>query len=101
MSRRRAPSPRERARWRRIQELFHRAADLAPHERRALLDTECAGDADLRREVESLLESDVEAETVLTRVVATTLAGFLRELYSDPNAPGDEPESGPMGKKKD
>ncbi len=101
MSRRRAPSRLERARWRRIQELFHSAADLDPERRRAFLDNECAGEAELRAEVESLLAADVEAEAVLTRIVASTLASFLRELYGDPTALDDEPQAGPTGKKKD
>jgi eukaryotic-like serine/threonine-protein kinase len=45
-------------RWARIKELFEAAADLAPNERAALLSNECDGDTALRREVESLVESD-------------------------------------------
>jgi serine/threonine-protein kinase len=45
-------------RWARIKELFEAAADLAPNERATLLTNECDGDTTLRREVESLLESD-------------------------------------------
>jgi len=46
-------------RWRRIKELFAAAAELGEAEREALLDRECAGDADVRREVESLLRARV------------------------------------------
>src|SRR5579871_5861254 len=42
-------------RWQRIKELVGEAALQAPADRRAFLDAACAGDADLRREVESLL----------------------------------------------
>ncbi len=42
-------------RWQRIKELFHAAAELAPVERAAFLDASCAGDAEARAEVESLL----------------------------------------------
>jgi eukaryotic-like serine/threonine-protein kinase len=44
--------------WQQIQELFLQAADLTPRQQQAFLDTACAGDPQLRREVESLLESD-------------------------------------------
>jgi len=43
------------ARWRRVEETFQAAADRRPEERAAFLAMACAGDEDLRREVESLL----------------------------------------------
>ena len=42
-------------RYRRAREIFVQAIELAPAERARLLDADCAGDADLRSEVESLL----------------------------------------------
>jgi serine/threonine protein kinase len=42
-------------RLRQIEALFHRARERTPPERDALLASECAGDSELRREVESLL----------------------------------------------
>lgn len=45
-------------RWARVKQLFDAAADLGPNERSALLDHECRDDTTLRREIESLLESD-------------------------------------------
>jgi serine/threonine protein kinase len=42
----------------RVEELFHRTADLAPAEQAALLDAECGGDAELRAAVEELLRND-------------------------------------------
>jgi serine/threonine-protein kinase len=44
--------------WRRIEELFHAALELAPAERAAFLDQHCAGDAALARHVERLLAAD-------------------------------------------
>jgi len=55
-----ALEPEER--WRRVEDLFHRASECALEERSALLQECCAGDRDLRAEVESLLEADSEAE---------------------------------------
>jgi len=45
----------ERERWRQIEEIVQSAIDCAPPERSALLDSACGGDAELRREVDSLL----------------------------------------------
>jgi hypothetical protein len=44
--------------WSRLEDLFHRAAALPPSDRAAFLDSECAGDAALRADVESLLGHD-------------------------------------------
>jgi serine/threonine-protein kinase len=41
--------------YERLTELFHAALEIAPDERAAVLDQVCDGDADLRRELESLL----------------------------------------------
>jgi len=44
-------------RWNRIQALFEAARVLEPADRRAVLDREYATDAELRREVDSLLDA--------------------------------------------
>ncbi|MCP3919277.1 MAG: protein kinase [bacterium] len=56
--------------WSRIEELFHAVRDLSPGEREHVLDTECAQDAALREEIESLVrfhsqETDGLADAVL------------------------------------
>src|SRR5947208_10505466 len=43
------------ARWRQIEDLYDSAAIRTPEERGPFLDQACAGDAELRREVQSLL----------------------------------------------
>lgn len=48
----------ERLLWDRIQEIYHLALPLSPRERRAFLESACAEDPRLLREVESLLEAD-------------------------------------------
>jgi serine/threonine-protein kinase len=48
-------------RWQQIEELYHAALERAPDERAAFLAEACAGDEELRREVESLLRSDAQA----------------------------------------
>src|SRR5947207_15434670 len=63
-------------RWDQIEDLFHRAADLAPAERAVFLDRACAGDKELRREVESLLAADSPRDEFLKASVAQA-AGLL------------------------
>jgi serine/threonine-protein kinase len=46
-------------RFHRVEELYHSARELEPAEREAFLARACRGDAQLRREVESLLAQDV------------------------------------------
>src|SRR5271165_6623173 len=57
------------ARWRRTEELFHSAADLAPAERSAFLARACAGDDELRQKVEALLAQDAAQENVFEAAV--------------------------------
>ena len=49
------------ARWQRLQELFHQALPLQPDQRAPLLDRECAGDPELRDQVERLLSASDRA----------------------------------------
>ena len=53
----------DRTRWQRISAIFERAVELAPAERAALLEQECAGDAELRGEVEAMLAADALGDT--------------------------------------
>lgn len=45
-------------RYQRLKEVFHAALDYPPASREAYLDKVCAGDTDLREQVEALIESD-------------------------------------------
>src|SRR5262245_30681256 len=54
-------------RWRQIEELYYRAMERAPDDRRAFLAEACAGDDALRREVESLLAYQKQAEPMLEK----------------------------------
>jgi tetratricopeptide (TPR) repeat protein len=65
-------------RWQRIEDVFHRAADLPLADRRNFLASTCAGDPDLHREVESLLAADEDAGAVIGQAVAGA-ATSLRE----------------------
>jgi len=57
-------------RWKRLERLFKRALDLAPDARGGFLDRECAGDDELRREVERLLSHDEGAAQRLAAPIA-------------------------------
>jgi non-specific serine/threonine protein kinase/serine/threonine-protein kinase len=55
--------------WQRVQDVFQDAVMRAPEARAAFLDEACEADAELRREVESLLVSHQEAGGFLSRPV--------------------------------
>jgi serine/threonine protein kinase len=67
-------------RWARVKELFEAAADLAPNDRATLLSKECDGDAALRREVESLLDSDAHTDGFIEQPVLE----MPRDLFPEP-----------------
>ncbi len=56
--------------WRRVEEIFHQAVALDDDQRAVLLDRACAGDPELRAEVEELLAADREAANTLESAVA-------------------------------
>lgn len=56
-------------RWRRIETLFHRASAMTSHERAAFLERECGGDAELRRTLDDLIQSDSDSG-ILEKAVA-------------------------------
>jgi tetratricopeptide (TPR) repeat protein len=55
--------------WEHIENIFLQAADLPRQEQAAFLDQACAGDQALRKEVESLLDSDRKSGEKITRAV--------------------------------
>jgi serine/threonine protein kinase len=71
--------PQASERWARVKELFEAAADLAPNERASLLSDECDGDDALRREVESLLNSDAQTDGFIEQPVLE----IPRDLFSE------------------
>jgi eukaryotic-like serine/threonine-protein kinase len=68
-------------RWRLVNEIFHEADGLAPDERGAFLGMACAGDAELRREVEELLGS--LGETRGNKLFSTIIAEEAESLLDD------------------
>ncbi len=74
-------------RWRRVEELYHRASELDAGSRAAFLEDYCGDDHELRREVESLLAHEKDAQNfiespaleALGKQVAYDLASTGRE----------------------
>ena len=64
-------------RWQKIEELYHAALKLEGSQRAAFLEKACSGDEELRREVESLLASDAQAESFLESPVLEVAAKAL------------------------
>jgi eukaryotic-like serine/threonine-protein kinase len=51
--------------WPKVEELYHAALAKDAAEREAFLDQACGGDEELRREVQSLLAHEAEAERLM------------------------------------
>ena len=64
-------------RWQQIEELYHAALKLDANQRAAFLESECDGNQDVRREVESLLVADQQAENFLKSPVLEVAAGAM------------------------
>ena len=64
-------------RWQQIEELFHAAREQPVHERAVFLERNCAGDEELRLEVESLLAKDAEADGPVDRPAWDTAGSVL------------------------
>ena len=71
-------------RWALVQDVLGEAIDRPAEQRRALVDARCGADADLRREVESLLLAH-EQEGVIDRLtpLVTPASALLREPVTD------------------
>ncbi|MCA1637133.1 MAG: serine/threonine protein kinase [Acidobacteria bacterium] len=66
-------------RLQRIEEICHAALDATPEERAAFLEKQCGADADLRREVESLLDFDKSADLFFD----SSPESFAAEMFSE------------------
>ena len=64
-------------RWEQVGELYRAALESAPGERAAFLERTCEGDADLRREVESLLAAEAAAGDFLSAGAMADAAQIL------------------------
>jgi serine/threonine protein kinase/Flp pilus assembly protein TadD len=71
----------EAERWRQIERLFHSALRRAPQDRDALLAEACSGDAELRREVESLLAEHERGGSLLVTAAADLAADWAQHQH--------------------
>lgn len=71
------------ARWQRVQVLFHEVVELPPAARAPLLDARCAGDAQLRAEVEELVAQDERTGGLLRGATGEMLGALAREVLHD------------------
>ena len=67
------------AHWQQVDEVFRAALERLPDERAAYLAQACAGDGDLRREVESLLAADAGSDGSLEAAVEAEVASLGEE----------------------
>ena len=65
--------------WNKAKRIFADAMKIAPAERLAFLDEVCRGDAETRREVESLLASLDDAGSFMEKPAAHEVADFIRQ----------------------
>src|SRR5437867_2526328 len=66
-------------RWQQINQLFHSALECDPSRRAAFLADACAGDADLKEQIESLLQSHEEEETFIEAPPSDIAAELLAD----------------------
>src|SRR6202040_1199660 len=85
----------ERERWAQVEQIFHAALQVEESRRSELVRQSCAGDEDLRREVESLLAHHSESASFIeTPVFADPGAPPLRPRNSRSLNPTLNPKSG-------
>lgn len=74
----------------RIEEIFHAALEIPAAERDKFLDRECGGDAELRHEVESLLELDSREDEILDGSPAELAAELIAVRRGHENKSGGQ-----------
>src|SRR5215468_5447478 len=75
-------------RWRQAEEIFQAALDLSPDERDRYVSRACAGDSDLKRDVQSLLVQHDSAGDLLERpLYGETELGALESLVTEDEDP--------------
>jgi eukaryotic-like serine/threonine-protein kinase len=72
-------STNHQTQWERIEELLQNALDIEASERPAYLERACAGDGELRREVDALLSKEEKARSFIETPVFAYLAGQWTE----------------------
>lgn len=92
---------RDRAGWRRLDEVFESALELSSGERDRFLEDACAGDRELRREVEGLLRAAEDAEDAgfLGRPAEVRWEAMIDRLTSERAEPAGRRPGGRVGER--
>ena len=77
-------------RWRRLEALFYEAVELKPEARAEFLEQRCGGDTELRKEVETLLESAEKPMDFLEKPVLEAAHRMMEQDHHDSIAPGTQ-----------
>jgi serine/threonine protein kinase len=77
-------------RWKQIEDLFHVSLELPSESRSAFLDERCGIDTELRREVETLLDSAGKPMDVLQQSVADAAYNLIARRSATAIAPGKQ-----------
>ncbi len=77
-------------RWHEVERLYHAALERGQEERAAFLSSACAGDEELRREVESLLEHEAEAEHFIDSPAIEAAAKLMAREHIAALTPGQK-----------
>lgn len=80
-------------RWKQITDLLHAALEREPEERAAFLDQACAGDPDLRQQLEALLAADAQATNFLEEPAIVAHGDSLWREEETPLPADDQPDS--------
>jgi serine/threonine protein kinase len=73
-------------RWQQLDSLFHSALEREPHDRASFLDEACAGDPQLRKEVEALIAANEQAGSFIEKAALEVEARSLASEQSDAGA---------------
>ena len=73
--------------WRKISELFDAALNRPLDQRAAFIESECAGDEEVRRRVEAMLAADAQQDLLMDRPAYTAVGTFVSPLFSQDDAP--------------
>lgn len=84
--------------WRRIEAVLDLALEAEPHEVAELLDRECPGAPQLRREIEALLEADRQAGGLMAVAAAVMLNPFADDFAPPPARIGRYAVTGTLGR---
>jgi serine/threonine protein kinase len=80
------------SRWDRLEDLLDRANQLAASERAAFIETETAGEPELRAELAALLDASPDAEQYLERLREELLGPDVQDILREGPSAADAPD---------